>query len=59
MSKIIATIGPRTETKENLKELSSLGVKIFRLNLSHNNIEWHIKVINNIRDVSPPIKAFS
>ena len=53
MSKIIATIGPRTETKESIKELNALGVKIFRLNLSHNSIEWHIKVINNIRDVSP------
>ena len=53
MSKIIATIGPRTESKETLKELTDLGVKIFRLNLSHNSIEWHIKVINNIRDVSP------
>ena len=53
MSKIIATIGPRTETKESLEELSALGVKIFRLNLSHNSIEWHIKVINNIREVSP------
>ena len=53
MSKIIATIGPRTETKDSLKALSALGVKIFRLNLSHNSIEWHINVINNIRDVSP------
>ena len=53
MSKIIATIGPRTETKESLKALSDLGVKIFRLNLSHNSIEWHIKVIYNIREDSP------
>ena len=52
MSKIIATIGPRTETKDSLKELSALGVKILRLNLSHNSIEWHINVINNIRRIS-------
>ena len=53
MTKIIATIGPRTESKESIRKLSELGVNIFRLNLSHNNIEWHIKVINKIRDVSP------
>ena len=53
MSKVIATIGPRTETKESIKALTELGVKLFRLNLSHNCIEWHVKVINNIRQVSP------
>ena len=53
MSKVIATIGPGTESKERIRKLSELGVKIFRLNLSHNSIEWHIKVINNIREVSP------
>ena len=53
MSKVIATIGPRTETKESIRELAELGVKLFRLNLSHNFIEWHLKVINNIREVAP------
>ena len=53
MSKIIATIGPRTETKDSIWDLTKLGVKIFRLNLSHNSIEWHVKVINKIREVSP------
>ena len=55
MSKVIATIGPRTESKESLRELSELGVKIFRLNLSHNSIKWHINVINKIREISPLI----
>ena len=53
MSKIIATIGPRTESKESIKRLSELGVKIFRLNLSHNSIKWHENVINNIRQITP------
>ena len=53
MSKIIATIGPRTETKEEIRKLSDLGVDIFRLNLSHNNVEWHKKVIKRIREISP------
>ena len=35
MSKVIATIGPKTESKESIRVLSELGVKIFRLNLSH------------------------
>ena len=53
MSKIIATIGPVTQNKKSIKKLCDLGVKIFRLNLSHNSIKWHEKVINNIREVSP------
>tara|TARA_Y100001968_G_scaffold295857_1_gene303592 strand:- start:2537 stop:3955 length:1419 start_codon:yes stop_codon:yes gene_type:complete len=53
MSRVIATIGPKTETKESIRALSDLGVKIFRLNLSHNSIEWHAEIINKIRDVSP------
>ncbi len=52
MSKIIATIGPVTESKDNICKLSNLGVKIFRLNLSHNSIEWHLNIINNIREIS-------
>ena len=53
MSKVIATIGPRTESEKSITKLSQLGVKIFRLNLSHNSIEWHINIINNIRKISP------
>ncbi len=53
MSKLVATIGPATETKDCIRKLSELGVKIFRLNLSHNSIEWHEKIINNIREVTP------
>ena len=51
MSKIIATIGPVTEN--SISKLNYLGVKIFRLNLSHNSIEWHVNVINNIRRITP------
>ncbi len=51
MSKIIATIGPSTEN--SISKLNDLGVKIFRLNLSHNTIDWHLNVINNIRKITP------
>ena len=51
MSKVIATIGPVTENR--IRELSDLGVQIFRLNLSHNSLEWHLNVINNIRRITP------
>ena len=58
MSKVIATIGPRTESKESIRVLSELGVKIFRLNLSHNSIEWHINVIKKIREITPSSSIF-
>jgi len=51
LSKIIATIGPVTEN--SIRKLSDSGVKIYRLNLSHNSIEWHLNVINKIRSITP------
>lgn len=51
-SKIIATIGPATESKAALAQLMQAGMDVARLNFSHGDHEQHRKVIQNIRELS-------
>lgn len=51
-TKIIATIGPASENAEVLKNMIENGMNVCRLNFSHNNYEWHKKIISRIRRVS-------
>ncbi|NRA74100.1 MAG: pyruvate kinase [Rickettsiales bacterium] len=48
-TKIVATIGPATESVEKLSELLNNGVNVFRLNFSHASHDYHKKLINNAR----------
>ncbi|KKQ93282.1 MAG: Pyruvate kinase [candidate division CPR2 bacterium GW2011_GWC1_39_9] len=49
MTKIIATLGPASESYETICELIKSGVNIFRLNFSHDSYENHQKRVENIR----------
>ncbi len=51
-TKIVATIGPATESYEVLKKLSEKGVNVFRLNLSHGTQAWHKNVIKRIKKLN-------
>jgi pyruvate kinase len=51
-TKIVATIGPASNSPEILERLIRAGVNIARLNFSHGNFEQHAEVIERIRDVS-------
>ncbi len=51
-TKIVATIGPATESPERIKELVRAGATTFRLNFSHGDHSEHAKRINTIRQVS-------
>lgn len=55
-TKIIATLGPATESPEMLRELVSAGANLFRLNMSHAKHEWVREVVKNIREVSGQLK---
>ena len=52
-TRIVATIGPATESADSLRALHDSGMNIARLNGSHNTIEWHSKVIGLIHEVLP------
>lgn len=52
-TKIVATIGPASESKEVLRELFKNGVNVCRLNFSHGNHEEHkmrIDIIKKLRE---------
>ncbi|MFN6945085.1 MAG: pyruvate kinase [Cytophagaceae bacterium] len=51
-TKIIATVGPASNTKEKLWELVQAGANIFRLNFSHGTHEQHLQVIKYIRELN-------
>ena len=51
-TKIVATVGPASNSKEMLIELVRAGVDVFRLNFSHGTHEGHMKVIQAIREIN-------
>ena len=50
-TKIVATIGPSSETPERLRALVAAGMNAARLNLSHGTHEDHARRVQTIRDV--------
>ena len=51
-TKIIATIGPSTDSKNMLRKLIEKGVNVCRLNFSHLNHETAKKIISNIKEIN-------
>ena len=51
-TKIIATIGPATSSKEMLKKIVSKGVNVCRLNFSHLTHDDAKKIISNIKEIN-------
>ncbi len=51
-TKIVATIGPRTESTEMLKKIHEAGVNVARLNMSHGDHAEHKQKIQNIKEVN-------
>ena len=51
-TKIIATIGPATSSKEMLKKIISKGVNVCRLNFSHLTHDDAKEIISNIKEIN-------
>ena len=51
-TKIVATVGPASNSKDVLRALIHEGVDVFRLNFSHGTHEDHLKVISNVRELN-------
>lgn len=54
-TKIIATIGPATESEERLEQLICSGVDVIRLNMAHATGEWITTLVRRIREVSTKV----
>src|SRR5690349_9466769 len=48
-TKIIATLGPATDSAEMIGRLMDAGVNVFRLNMSHAPHQWVRRVASDIR----------
>lgn len=56
-SKVVATIGPASSSKEILAKLFHEGIDVCRLNFSHGTHEEHLSVINNILELNQELNA--
>jgi pyruvate kinase len=57
LTKIVATIGPASESEEMIKKLIHAGVNIFRFNFKHNTVEWHADRVKRVKKVAKEINA--
>ena len=55
-TKIVATIGPATQSEEIITNLIKAGVSTFRLNFSHGDHKDHAERIKTIREVSKKLE---
>lgn len=55
--KIVATIGPSTQSAENLEKAIRAGINVARLNFSHGSHEDHRQVISRLREISKRLSA--
>ncbi|MCI2229997.1 pyruvate kinase [Polaribacter sp. MSW13] len=51
-TKIVATLGPATDTKEILTDLATAGVNVFRINFSHADYEDVKRKVKIIREIN-------
>ncbi len=51
-TKVVATLGPASDSPEMITNLIKAGVDVFRLNFSHGTLSEHKKRIENIRRIS-------
>jgi pyruvate kinase len=57
-TKILATLGPASNSEEMIQRLLTCGVDAFRLNFSHGKREDHARVVQIIRDVATELGRY-
>ena len=56
-TKIVATIGPSTSSKEMLRKIIARGVNVCRINFSHSSHKQTKQIINNIKEVNKELHS--
>lgn len=54
-TKIIATLGPATQSREKLTELIMAGADLLRLNMAHGSTQWVAEIVALIREISASV----
>ncbi len=57
LTKIVATIGPASDTPEQISSLIKAGVNVFRFNTKHSTPEWHSERIARVQSVADSLHA--
>jgi len=52
LTKIVATIGPVSDSEEQIEALILSGVDVFRFNFKHSTIDWHAERIHRVKKVA-------
>ena len=51
-TKIVATLGPSTDSEQMIEKLILAGVNVFRFNFSHSTHEYHADNLRKVREIS-------
>jgi len=54
-TKIVATLGPASQTRERIEALAHEGADVFRLNCAHGDRHWHDTAASRVREASAAI----
>lgn len=57
-TKIVATLGPATSSKEMILKLIQAGTSVFRLNTSHGDVKQHLENLKAIRNISKELNVY-
>ncbi len=55
-TKILATLGPASDSIEVIEELIKAGANMFRLNFSHGSHEYHLNTLKNIKTTNTKLQ---
>ncbi len=50
-TRVVATLGPACDNEGTIRELIDAGVDVFRLNLTHGELDWHADVARLVRRI--------